>query len=129
MTLSLHISDTNIQLQGSRILVVGLGKTGQAAVRFFLQHGARVSVSESSPQNTLGPDVISMLEENKIAYETGGHSVDFFSAADLIFVSPGIPLTLEPLAVARRNNIPVIGELAIAAQFLKTPVVAVTRRI
>ena len=51
---------------------------------------------------------------------------DFFGTADLIFVSPGIPLTLEPLAVARRRNIPVIGELAVASQLLKTPVVAVT---
>ena len=126
MAQSLHISDTKIQLEGSRVLVVGLGKTGLAAVRFFLQLGARVSVSESSPKNTLGPEVVSMLEENKIACETGGHSVDFFGTADLIFVSPGIPLTIEPLAFARRSNIPVIGELAVASQFLKTPVVAVT---
>lgn len=126
MAQSVKISETNIQLQGKHILVVGLGKTGRAAVKFFLQHGARVSASESSPKNTLKPEVVSMLEENKIAYETGGHSAAYFTAADLIFVSPGIPLSIEPLVVARNNNIPVIGELAIASQFLKTPVVAVT---
>ena len=126
MAQSLQISETDLQLQGSRILVVGLGKTGRAAVRFFLQQGARVSASESSPKKTLKPEVIALLEENKIAYETGKHSTAYFTAADLIFVSPGIPLTIEPLAVARSNNIPIIGELTVASQFLKTPVVAVT---
>jgi UDP-N-acetylmuramoylalanine--D-glutamate ligase len=126
MAQSMQTSETNFQLHDLHILVVGLGKTGQAAVRFFLQHGARVSVSESLPQNSLLPEVVSMLEDQKITYETGGHSKDLFAAADLIFVSPGIPLTIEPLAAARRKNIPVIGELAIAAHFIQTPVVAVT---
>ncbi len=71
-------------------------------------------------------EIITWLEENNIAFETGGHSMDLFTSADCIFVSPGIPLTIEPLAEARRQNIPVIGELSIAAQFLQTPVVAVT---
>ena len=126
MVQPLHISDTIFQLPNLHVLVVGLGMTGQAAVGFFLQHGARVSVSEASPKGSLTPEIVSMLEDNKIAYETGGHSIDFFTAADLIFVSPGISLTIEPLAVARKNNIPVIGELAITAQFIQTPVVAVT---
>jgi len=126
MSPSQQISETDLKLQDKRILVVGLGKTGLAAVRFFLKQGAKVSVSESSPLKALASETISMLEEYKIIYETGGHSVDFFRAADLIFVSPGIPLSIEPLAMARRNNIPVIGELAIASQLLKTPVVAVT---
>ncbi|MFZ8982603.1 MAG: hypothetical protein ACO21N_12200 [Candidatus Nanopelagicales bacterium] len=63
-------------------------------------------MSDASPKSSLTPEIVSMLENNKIAYETGGHSIALFTAADLIFVSPGISLTIEPLAVARRNNIP-----------------------
>jgi UDP-N-acetylmuramoylalanine--D-glutamate ligase len=115
-----------IKFQGRHVLVVGLGKTGQAATRFFLQHGARVSASESSPKSSIAPDFFAWLEENNIPCETDGHSSGFFTAADLIFVSPGIPLNVEPLAKARRNNIPITGELAVAAEFLQTPVIAVT---
>ncbi|UCD65560.1 MAG: UDP-N-acetylmuramoyl-L-alanine--D-glutamate ligase [Deltaproteobacteria bacterium] len=126
MSQTMKKSDANIQLQGRHILVVGLGKTGQAAVSFFLHHGAKVSVSESSPLSSILPEVLSWLEEKNIAYETGGHSIALFTTADIIFVSPGIPLSIEPLTKARQNNIPIIGELAIAAQYIKTPVIAVT---
>ena len=119
-------SDTISQLQGKHVLVVGLGKTGQAAARFFLQHNARLSVSESSPRSSIPPDFLAWLEENNIPCETDGHSSAFFTSADLIFVSPGIPLTIEPLVIARSNNIPITGELAVTAQFLQTPVIAVT---
>lgn len=119
-------SDIISHLQGRHVLIVGLGKTGRAAVRFFRQHGARISVSESSPQKSLSPAVVAWLKEMNIVYETGGHSKDLFMSADLIFVSPGIPLTLAPLAEAKSRNIPVIGELALAAQYIQTPVVAIT---
>ena len=109
-----------------KILVVGLGKTGMAAVKFFLQQGARVSVSDSSPESTIGPEIITWLERNKIPHETGGHSIDMFLLVDLIFVSPGIPLEIKPLAEARRRSIPIHGELAIAAQHIKTPAVGIT---
>ena len=118
--------DIRFHLQGRHVLVVGLGKTGRAAVRFFLQHGARVSVSEAAPKSSIAPEVIAWLEKNNIACETGGHGLDIFTAADLIFVSPGIPLNIEPLAEARRRNIPITGELAVAAAFMRTPVIAVT---
>lgn len=119
------MSETGSQLQDQRILVVGLGKTGLAALRFFLKHGARVSASDASAAS-LSDDIRTWLTEKKIPYETGGHSNTFFTSADLIFVSPGIPLTIDPLIAARRKNIPITGELAIAAQFLKTPVAAIT---
>ena len=114
------------QLEGKHVLVAGLGKTGRAATRFFLQQGASVSVSESSPRNVLLPEFHAWLEKNSITCETGGHSTNLFTSVDLIFVSPGIPLNIKPLAEAKRLNIPVVGELAVAAQFLRTPVIAVT---
>ncbi|KPJ99006.1 MAG: hypothetical protein AMJ60_06420 [Desulfobacterales bacterium SG8_35] len=119
-------SDTGLQLQDRHVLVVGLGKTGQAAARFFLHHGARVSVSESSPRSSIPPDFVEWLTGNNIPCEAGGHSIGLFTSADLIFVSPGVPLTIEPLNAARQQNIPVIGELAVAAHFIRTPVIAVT---
>ncbi len=111
---------------GKSILVVGLGKTGIAAVKFFLQHGARVSVSDSSPTGTILPEVLAWLSKNNITYETGGHSIDMFTSVNLIFVSPGIPLSIEPLVEARRNSIPILGELAITAHYIKTPLVGIT---
>ena len=108
------------------VLVVGLGQTGLAAVQFFSKCGANVSISDISPKSDINIEVLEMLDRQGIYHEFGGHSTDLFTAADLIFVSPGIPLTLEPLAVARSFAIPIVGEMAIVAQYLKTPLVAVT---
>lgn len=119
-------SEAISKLKGLHVLVVGLGKTGQAAARFFLQQGARVSVSDASAENSLSPELAQWLQQENINCETGGHSMGFFSSADLIFVSPGIPLDLEPLVAAGRKNIPAVGELAVAAQYLQTPVIGVT---
>ena len=127
MATSITNSDSkNFIKAGMTILVVGLGKTGLAAVKFFLQHGARVSVSDSSPQGTIVPKILAWLEENEINYETGIHSIDMFTSVDLIFVSPGIPLSIEPLVEARHSSIPVFGELAIAAHYIETPAVGIT---
>lgn len=110
----------------SRVLVVGLGKSGLAATKFFNRLGARVSVSEAAPLAAIDPAACRWLADRNIRLETGGHSEAFFTAVDCIMVSPGVPLDLEPLIAARRHHIPVLGEMAMAAQFLKTPVVAVT---
>ncbi len=110
----------------SKILVVGLGKSGFAAVKFFTSLGTAVSVSESATLNTINPKMVEWLNENKIDFETGGHSVELFTSVDAILVSPGVPLDLPPLQTARHHLIPVMGEMAIGAQFLKTPVVAIT---
>ena len=127
MTTSITNTGTdNFPYPGKSILVVGLGKTGMAAVKFFLQQGANISVSDSSPKDTIAPESLAWLEENNITYETDAHSIDIFTSVDLIFVSPGISLSIEPLVEARRNSIPILGELAIAAHYIKTPAVGIT---
>jgi len=127
MTTSITNTDTdNFSYLDMSVLVVGLGKTGVAAVKFFLQHGANISVSDSSPKGTIAQEIIAWLEENNITCETGTHSIKMFTSADLIFVSPGISLSIEPLIEARRNSIPILGELAIAAHYIKAPAVGIT---
>jgi UDP-N-acetylmuramoylalanine--D-glutamate ligase len=124
--LTTNTDTKNFLFPGMKILVVGLGKTGIAAVRFFLQQGALVTVSDSSPKGTIAPEVLTWLENNNITYETGGHTTDLFTSVELIFVSPGIPLSIAPIVEAKRSSIPILGELAIITHYLNTPVVAIT---
>ena len=110
----------------SHVLVVGLGKSGFAAARFLHQQSIKVSVSDMTPAERIHPLHKRWVEDNRIALESGRHSIELFTAVDCIVVSPGVPLDIEPLQAARRQGIPVLGEMAVAARFLKTPVVAVT---
>ena len=44
-----------MELRGKKVLVVGLGKTGEAAADFLLRRGARVKISERKTAAELGP--------------------------------------------------------------------------
>ena len=58
--------------------------------------------------------------------EAGGHGLLTFRRQDLIVVSPGVPLDTPELAQARNFGLPVIGELELAARFLKGKILAIT---
>jgi len=111
---------------GTHVLVVGLGKSGLSAVRFLRGLGIKVSVSEGGRATSLDRGVIQWLQGEGVIFETGGHTSDFFSAADCIVVSPGVPLDLPLLKEARERGVPVVGEMALVAEYLKTPLVAIT---
>ncbi len=114
-----------MELRGKKILVVGLARTGLAVVRFLAGRGAKIKVSEAKPAGEVA-EARRDLANIPIALELGGHTVPFFLDADLIVVSPGVPMDLEPLAAARKRGIPVLSEIEVAAGFLKRPLIAVT---
>ena len=111
---------------GAHVVVVGLGKSGVSAVRFLLTLGVKISVSEGGRQENLEGDLVRWLKEKRVFVETGGHTSELLTSADCILVSPGVPLGIAPLAAVRQKGIPVVGELALAKDFLKAPLVAVT---
>lgn len=107
------------------ILVVGLGRSGQAAVEFLLRQGVPVMVTDRRPRKDLGRRVFD-LERRGVQVEVGRHREATFLQARQIVVSPGIPLDLPPLDRARAQGIPVIGELELGFAHLEAPIIAVT---
>ena len=114
-----------MELNGKRVLVVGLGKSGVASALFMKAHGARVTVSDTKSGDELRNE-IPVLLDNGITVETGGHGDRTFRGQDLIVVSPGVPVDAPPLVQARSLGETVIGEVELAAQFLPGPIVAIT---
>jgi UDP-N-acetylmuramoylalanine--D-glutamate ligase len=114
-----------MDLANKRVLVVGLGKSGVASALFLQARGAKVTVSDSKPQDQLG-DEIPVLLDHGIVVETGGHGERTFRGQDLIVVSPGVPADSPSLVQARALGEPVIGEIELASQFLPKNIVAIT---
>jgi len=114
-----------MELNGKRVLVVGLGRSGVASALFLKSQGARVTVSDAKSEDQLREEIPALLDHG-IAVETGGHGERTFQNQDLIVVSPGIPVDAEPIAQARALGQPVIGEIELAAEFLPVPIVAIT---
>src|SRR5580658_6476959 len=115
----------NMELKGKKVLVVGLGKSGLAAALFLRRRGAQVTVSDVRSAEALAKDIPGLLEEG-INVEAGGHGLLTFRRQDLIVVSPGVPLDTPELAQVRAFGLPVIGELELAARFLKGRILAIT---
>ena len=114
-----------MELNGKRVLVVGLGKSGVASALFMKAHGAKVSVSDTKSGDELRNEIPVLLDHG-ITVETGGHGDRTFRGQDLIVVSPGVPVDAPPLVQARSLGETVIGEIELAAQFLPGPIVAIT---
>src|SRR5271166_768185 len=114
-----------MELNGKRVLVVGLGKSGVASAIFLKQQGARVTVSDTKSGDELRNEIPALLDHG-ITVETGGHGERTFRGQDLIVVSPGVPVDAPPLVQARSAGEMVIGEIELAAQFLPGPIVAIT---
>ncbi len=114
-----------MDLQGKRVLVVGMASSGIAIALFLRRHGARVVVSEMRAAEDLRAEISGLLEAG-VAIETGGHRERTFLDADFIVVSPGVPSQLPLLQRARAQQIPVLGEIEVATRFLKGSIVAIT---
>jgi len=114
-----------MELNGKRVLVLGLGRSGLASALFLKSHGARVTVSDTKSEDQLRDQIPALLDAG-IAVETGGHTQRTLQNQDLLVVSPGVPVDAPPIVQARNLGHQVIGEIELAAQFLKGPIVAIT---
>ena len=114
-----------MELKGKKVLVVGLGKSGLAAALFLRRKGAQVTVSDTRSAESLAKEIPALLDAG-IMVEAGGHGLLTFRRQDLIVVSPGVPLDTPELVQVRSFGLPVIGELELAARFLKGKVLAIT---
>jgi UDP-N-acetylmuramoylalanine--D-glutamate ligase len=114
-----------MELKGKKVLVVGLGKSGLAAALFLRHRGAQVTVSDMRSAAALAKEIPALLEHG-INVESGGHGLLTFRRQDLIVVSPGVPLDTPELVQVKAFGLPVIGELELAAQYLKGDILAIT---
>ncbi|HLH17931.1 MAG TPA: UDP-N-acetylmuramoyl-L-alanine--D-glutamate ligase [Bryobacteraceae bacterium] len=104
-------------------LVVGLKKSGMAAVKLLAEHGAAVRATDLKPLEEL-PEAGALLERLRVPFARQAPEV--FEGADLIVLSPDVPADLPPLEAARARGAAVIGEVELAAPFLKGRTIGVT---
>ena len=98
-----------------------------AAARFLLSHGASVLAIDRRTRGELSADV-DRLEASGAELVLGPHPKGIGGRAELVVVSPGVPLEARPLAEARQAGVPVWGELELGFRALagRAKLVAVT---
>src|ERR1700733_5492750 len=102
------------KLEGTRVVVVGMARSGVAAIRLLRQHGALVRAVDEKPMGEIEGVIVELQTEAA------------FRDAELVVISPGVPADLDLLAPLRARGVPVIGELELAAPFLEGPNIGIT---
>jgi UDP-N-acetylmuramoylalanine--D-glutamate ligase len=104
-------------LSGQKVVVFGLAKSGVAAIRLLLAHGAQVTALDARDEATLG-EVARELKAKGVRLVTGPTPPRLLQEQNLVVVSPGVPLALPELKAAREAGVPIWGEIELAWRFL-----------
>jgi len=114
-----------MELRNKKVLVVGLARTGVAVARFLAGRGAAVTVTDMKGETQLAP-WLEQLTDLPVTLQLGRHDSDSFLGADLVVVSPGVPMDIAPLLAARSRGQEIVSEIELAAAFIESPIVAIT---
>jgi UDP-N-acetylmuramoylalanine--D-glutamate ligase len=103
-----------LDLENRRVLVLGLGSSGMSMARWLAGRGARVRVADSRP---VPPNADQLREELPgIDLHTGAFRPENFADAELIAISPGVPLAEPLVQAALARGLEVIGDIELFAR-------------
>src|SRR6185295_13274028 len=114
-----------MNLEGKRVLIVGLARSGVAVARLVASRGATVVANDAKPESEIR-EAAEELRKLGVTLSLGSHPESLFLDADLIVLSPGVPADLEPLKLARGAGIEIISEPELAGRFLRGKMIGVT---
>lgn len=109
-------------VSGRRVVVIGAARSGIAAAELLVRRGADVTLTDARDR----VDEEDRLRAAAVRLQLGADADAALAHADLIVVSPGVPLTQPAIAAARTAGVPVIGELELASRWLRGRIVAIT---
>lgn len=108
--------------KGLKVLVVGLGKSGLAAIELLVEKGAHPLATDSRPLSQL-PGAGSFLEQRQVPFLDQSVA---FQTANWIVLSPGVPVDLPEVNQARERGAHLLGEVELTAPYLRGPRIGIT---
>jgi UDP-N-acetylmuramoylalanine--D-glutamate ligase len=110
---------------GRRATVVGLAREGTSIIRFLAGIGAEITANDQGSAEVLS-DAVDWLGGLPVRFMLGGHPPEAFAGADFIFVSPGVPQDLGPIADARQRGVPVSSETQLFFELCQGKIAGIT---
>jgi UDP-N-acetylmuramoylalanine--D-glutamate ligase len=103
------------ELKNKKVLVLGLGETGCSALRWLAKQGAVLSAADSRDNPPNLEDLLRRMPQ--VAFHTGKFKQEVLLKAELIVISPGVPLSDVAVQAAIQQGIPVVGDVELFAQY------------
>jgi UDP-N-acetylmuramoylalanine--D-glutamate ligase len=107
-----------LNLKGKNVTIIGLARSGIGAANLLVDLGARVTVTDTKTEDELQDFIRRLKPSVKIAL--GSHPEDIFINTDMLVISPGVPLDIPPLLLAKSKVKQIIGELELAYQVVRS---------
>lgn len=111
------------ELRNRKVAVVGAGRSGRAAAKLLDALGARVLLADADA--ALDPALLADLPAS-VRTELGPHRREQFADAELVVLSPGVPVKRLADVLADVAPERIIAELELACRFTDSPILAVT---
>jgi UDP-N-acetylmuramoylalanine--D-glutamate ligase len=108
--------------RGRKVVVIGLGIEGEDMARYFVSHGARVSVSAIDAQARR----VQGLSALGVRIFLGANEPKHVEGADLVCVSQGVPLDNPAVERARISGIPVESMSSMFFDRYPGPIIGIT---
>jgi UDP-N-acetylmuramoylalanine--D-glutamate ligase len=105
-----------MNLAGKQTLVLGLGASGLSMARWLASRGARVRVADTRATPPCGEQLARELPQVQV--RTGPFREEPFREAELIAISPGLPVSDPLVAQAAARGVEVIGDIELFARAL-----------
>ncbi len=112
-------------LSGKKALIIGAARSGIAAAGFLVDKGAVVALNDRKPLDQWSPEALA-LKDSGVGMLPGDPPSWLLDQIELVVVSPGVPANIIPIRYAERAGAEVIGEVELAARYLKGRIVAIT---
>ena len=115
-----------LELKDKQVLVLGLGDTGLSALRWLHRQGARLSVADT---REIPPGIATLEAElPSVKLHTGVFTETVFNDAEIIVISPGVPMAEPMVQNALKRGVPVVGDVELFAQYkpASAKVIAIT---
>jgi len=107
--------------RGGLKVVAGLGKTGVSVVRYLVDQGYKVAVTDTRLEP---PGLIDLPDD--VACHLGGLDQELLCRADEIILSPGLALSEPAIQAAIAKGVSVVGDIQLLRRATAAPIVAIT---
>ncbi|MGM0651293.1 MAG: UDP-N-acetylmuramoyl-L-alanine--D-glutamate ligase [Bacillota bacterium] len=116
------------QIKGKKIMVVGMARSGLAAVELLSREGAaKITVTDQKQPEQLENELLKLKRYSNIETICGSNPEEHVtSGLSMIVKSPGVPPGLEMFKRAEKFEIPVISEVELAYAFIRAPIIGIT---
>lgn len=117
-----------IRYDNLRVTVMGLGRFGGGlgAVRFLLERGARVTVTDLRPAEQLTEALREFDAHRLVRLQTGGHVEEDFADAEMVVVNPAVKPSCPWLTSLRKRGVPLTSEMNLFWQHNAGRVIGIT---